>query len=317
MSTPIYHYIYKTTNLINGKYYIGVRSNKDPWNDVYIGSGVAIRDAIKKYGKENFNKEILSFHSSREEAYCTESLIVSQETVDDKNSYNMKCGGMGGKYGIVSEDTRKLLSLATKGIPKTKEHKIKISLANKGKKVSELSKNKMKNSWKSRAPRSIETQIKMSESLRGKKRRPLSEEHKKKISSSNKGKIISSDTKLKISKSNTGKKHSEETKKLLSDMNRGKIVSQETKDKISLAHKNKIVSSDTKKKMSNSKKGVIFSEERKSKISKSKIGKKLPERSQIARERHNAALRGKYHSEETKRKMSESAKLRYKKLKEI
>ena len=48
--------IYKTTNLINGKIYIGKDSNNNP---DYYGSGTALKKAISKYGKENFKKETL------------------------------------------------------------------------------------------------------------------------------------------------------------------------------------------------------------------------------------------------------------------
>jgi hypothetical protein len=50
------HYIYKTTNLINGKIYIGKRSHENPEKDRYLGSGRVLIQAIKKYGRENFKK---------------------------------------------------------------------------------------------------------------------------------------------------------------------------------------------------------------------------------------------------------------------
>lgn len=53
-----YNFVYKTTNVLNGKIYIGVHSTDD-LNDGYMGSGKAISTAIKKYGEENFTTEIL------------------------------------------------------------------------------------------------------------------------------------------------------------------------------------------------------------------------------------------------------------------
>ena len=85
--------VYKIVNLTNEKYYIGVHKTSDP-NDSYYGSGVAIKKAIKKYGKENFKKNILFITEHKHEAYEMEK----QLTVDYKNplSYNMKIGGTGG-----------------------------------------------------------------------------------------------------------------------------------------------------------------------------------------------------------------------------
>lgn len=87
-----YHIIYKTTNMINGKYYYGVHSTDD-LNDNYLGSGYGLKNAIAKYGKENFNKEIIAHFDDRKEALIYESKIVSKELVDDPMCYNSTLGG--------------------------------------------------------------------------------------------------------------------------------------------------------------------------------------------------------------------------------
>jgi len=61
------HFIlYKTTNLINNKTYIGIHQTND-LNDGYLGSGIAFKKALKKYGKENFFREIIETCSSFDE----------------------------------------------------------------------------------------------------------------------------------------------------------------------------------------------------------------------------------------------------------
>lgn len=59
----MFMYIYKITNLLNGKIYVGKHTCKNIEN-LYYGSGVAIKSAIKKYGKENFKKDVLCFCES-------------------------------------------------------------------------------------------------------------------------------------------------------------------------------------------------------------------------------------------------------------
>lgn len=88
------HYFYKITNNINGKFYYGV-NNTNNENDGYMGSGIAIRNAYKKYGIENFTKEIIRYFETSEEAFEYERNFVTEELVNDSMCYNMKTGGDG------------------------------------------------------------------------------------------------------------------------------------------------------------------------------------------------------------------------------
>lgn len=90
------HYVYKITNTINGKFYIGKRKHANPYNDIYMGSGSQIKSAIKKYGKSVFVKEILSIFQTNEEAAEFEKQLVTKELIESAQSYNMHEGGHGG-----------------------------------------------------------------------------------------------------------------------------------------------------------------------------------------------------------------------------
>lgn len=94
-----YYYLYKITNLINNKIYIGIRSTNN-LNDGYFGSGVTLRKAIKKYGRENFNKEILEWFDWRCEAINREEQIVNLDFVKRSDTYNMTIGGQGGPTNL-------------------------------------------------------------------------------------------------------------------------------------------------------------------------------------------------------------------------
>lgn len=107
------HYIlYKTINMINNKYYIGIHGTNNI-DDGYLGSGRNIQLAIKKYGKENFHREILSFADNYSELAILEREIVTEEFCLNNNNYNIEIGGAGGK--IWTTELRKTMSKAKKG----------------------------------------------------------------------------------------------------------------------------------------------------------------------------------------------------------
>lgn len=89
------HYVYKTTNLITGRYYIGKHSTYY-FEDGYLGSGKRLRYEIDKYGRENFKKEILEFCDSKESVAELERRIVGEEQLKDPLCINLKIGGEGG-----------------------------------------------------------------------------------------------------------------------------------------------------------------------------------------------------------------------------
>ena len=125
----MFHIVYQITNLKNGKIYIGKHSTENI-NDFYMGGGKAILKAIKKYGIENFKKEILSEHNTSKEAFKEERKIVTEEFVKRKDTYNLMVGGMGSI--LCSNETKLKISKSLKN--PNEETRKKISEANKGRK---------------------------------------------------------------------------------------------------------------------------------------------------------------------------------------
>ena len=90
-----YYFLYKTTNKMNGKFYIGVHSTIK-MNDGYLGSGKRLRYSMRKYGKENFEIDILEFFNSRELMFEAERNLVNTDLIKNELCMNLKEGGIGG-----------------------------------------------------------------------------------------------------------------------------------------------------------------------------------------------------------------------------
>lgn len=152
------YYIYRTTNLISGKTYIG-QHKYTKLNDNYIGSGVLILKAIKKYGKENFKKEILEKDIPNVElANDFEQMYILFERAKGKAEYNIADGGHGNKGYHHTPEARQKISESGKGKKRseeaiahyveaannrTQEHWDKINKGKKGRKISEVGRQHM------------------------------------------------------------------------------------------------------------------------------------------------------------------------------
>lgn len=170
----MFHYVYQITNNINGKKYIGKHSSKTLDNN-YYGSGSLIKKAIKKYGKENFSKEVIKILETSEEAYrYEENLILEKLVSKDPMYYNISMQGSGGRHGnSLSEEHKRKISLKITGRKHTDEAKRKIGDSKRG-----------KSNWHKGQKRSDESRKKLSIAKTGVK---LTEEHKKNISKVNMG----------------------------------------------------------------------------------------------------------------------------------
>lgn len=97
-----YHFIYKITCTLNGKYYIGMHSTFD-LEDGYMGSGKRIKRSIEKHGIKNHTKEILEFLPNRSSLKEREKELVNEKLIKDSLCMNLKLGGEGGFDHIPKE----------------------------------------------------------------------------------------------------------------------------------------------------------------------------------------------------------------------
>ena len=132
-----YNYIYKITNKINGKIYIGKHST-DNLNDEYMGSGVLIKKAEQKYGIENFTKEYLAFCDNEETLNWLERFYIKKYNAKECG-YNLSDGGEGpsgcswnkGKHNVYTQETLLKMSMAQQKIkPKRLSKEELITLIN-------------------------------------------------------------------------------------------------------------------------------------------------------------------------------------------
>lgn len=161
--------IYLLRNKVNNKCYVGqtVGSISTRLQQHLSGNGScrAIRSAIAKYGKDNFESKVLKYNLTHQELDYWEIFYINHFNALTPNGYNLETGGHKGKtHSIetrqkiskakrnISDETRRKMSEAKKGIPNgripSEETRRKISETQKGRKKSEQTKRKMSEGWK-------------------------------------------------------------------------------------------------------------------------------------------------------------------------
>ena len=90
-----YHFTYKTTNLVNGRYYLGMHST-NRLDDGYLGSGTRLYRELSKYGRDSFKLEILEYFNTRDELIEGEKSLITEQDLNNENCLNLKPGGSGG-----------------------------------------------------------------------------------------------------------------------------------------------------------------------------------------------------------------------------
>ncbi len=230
----MYGYIYLTTNLINGKRYIGQKKSDKFLGEGYLGSGTLLFRSIKKYGRKNFSVELLEIINTNQDDLNAREIywIAKYDAVNDPMFYNLHMGGNGCSGFRMPESVKQHLReihlgennpqygkkgplSASFGVPLPEERKLKISEKLKGRKLPAevVAKVAKKNTGKKRtdaqrakmkeAQNRPETRQKRSNSLKQVKH---SDEWRRKQSESMKGRIISESAKIKISNSIKGYK---------------------------------------------------------------------------------------------------------------
>jgi len=316
----------------NNKSYIGQTNNYNGRTTKHKNSKTqctAFANAIKKYTWEAFTHEILEEGLTLDEANFWEDFYINEHNTLYPHGYNLITGG--------------------KNRVPTKESRLRMSVAHKGKPFTEMDSHNLAMARKARKPHhSEETKQKIAESNRGQKR---SEETRRNIGLSKKGCKLSEERKVKLALSRVGmpptfgmlgKKHSEETKQRMSaaqkarppiseetrlrlvemgKRNIGKKQSPETCLKKSIAGKGRIVSEETRRKLSEAQKNITdetrlkLSASAKNISDKTRLKRSLalrarPPASEETRLKISKTLTGKKHSPETKQRMSEAHKRR-------
>lgn len=169
------HYVYVTTNLINGKQYVGDHTINPKLKSYYIGSGNVFQKAVKKYDAKIFFKEILEWFYTRKEASDAQSKYIIQFNTLVPNGYNVSPTGGFGIQGCHSIESIRKISKALEGNQSAKgthrSQKEIENIKNKliGIKRSQETKNKHILAWETREPMTIKTKQQMSTSAKKQK----------------------------------------------------------------------------------------------------------------------------------------------------
>lgn len=205
MNNQIYYTVYKTTNLINGKIYIGCHQTEDPYDD-YLGSGKIIKESIHKHGADSFTKEVLYIFDNADDMYAKEAELVDKDFIQETDNYNLVEGGSGASSQVMLDrwkdpeyrekmiltrretwqdpERRKDRSNMMKSIWEDSEHRNRVTES-------------LKKTWED-----PELRQKARESTTKRWENP---EYREKMLELHQGRSLSKESKERISKSNTGK----------------------------------------------------------------------------------------------------------------
>ena len=235
----MYGYIYRTTNKINQKIYIGKR--KGAFEPTYFGSGRYLKRALAKYGGENFTVDIIEYCSSLKEQNEREKYWIAYLRANGYKMYNIADGGDGGDIFHALNNKRQ-----NQVISKLKQNSYFATLSSEEVQI------KNKKAWETRRKNGTDH---------------YNAEIRKKFSEAHKGQKPSKEAIIKRVESRRGYRHSEETRRKISESNKGKKRSPETCRKLSRKLKGKRLGEQ------NPFYGKTHTDEAKSRISESAKGR--------------------------------------------
>lgn len=223
----MFGYIYKTTNLINGKIYIG-RHKAKTISKSYKGSGILLKEAINKYGKDNFLCEVIDTAETEDELNSLEIYWIDYYNARDLSiGYNIAAGGFGTSGYQHTSEAKQKMNEAKIGRPLTDSWKRHIGEASKGHKVPEEAREKLRQ-YNTGKHHSAEARQKMSDSH---KKRPnnFTEDYRRKLRESRataiaSGKWFISDEGMKRLRESGSRPKSEEHRKHLSESRKNKGI---------------------------------------------------------------------------------------------
>jgi len=208
--------VYMTTNLVNGKKYIGKDVKNNP---KYLGSGSLLKKDILIFGKENFKKEILEYCEDVKSLEEKENFWISYyKAVEDNEFYNIR-NNVKNWYSNASEEKKQYVKnkISNSNIGKKRNKSV-------GEKISKKTKG-IKKGWKHTESSKKQISLKNTGNTHSEETKKIMKEKKKNFKQTEEGK-------KKISKAMKGFKHSEATKQKISNKLKGKKLSQKTKELI-------------------------------------------------------------------------------------
>lgn len=122
-------YLYKTTCLVTGCYYLGMHSTKHP-SKPYYGSGIRLKRSLSKYGREQHSVEIIAYYESDAQLHQAEQDLITTDVLSDPLCLNLMEGGKGGFTDEMRDKALAAVRTKLAMDPEYRDHKSRINASN-------------------------------------------------------------------------------------------------------------------------------------------------------------------------------------------